>query len=55
VRLLTGRPVMIERGAYPDRVGALVAGMDLEKESITERLEELGIRMCTLIVTASPR
>src|SRR6202011_4363730 len=43
VRLLSGRPVMIERGAYPDRVGVLVAGMDLEKESITERLEELGI------------
>src|SRR5579859_3811666 len=43
VRLLGGRPVMIERGAYPDRVGALVAGMDLEHGSITERLEELGI------------
>ena len=34
---------MIERGAYPDRVGVLVAGMDLEQESITERLEELGV------------
>jgi GntR family transcriptional regulator len=43
VRLLSGRPVMIERGAYPDRVGALVAGMDLEHGSITERLEELGV------------
>ena len=43
VRLLSGRPVMIERGAYPDRVGALVAGMDLEQVSITERLEDLGI------------
>jgi GntR family transcriptional regulator len=43
VRLLSGRPVMIERGAYPDRVGALVAGMDMEAGSITERLEELGI------------
>ena len=42
VRLLSGRPVMIERGVYPDRVGALVAGMDLETGSITERLEELG-------------
>ena len=29
VRLLSGRPVMIERGADPDRVGALVAWMDL--------------------------
>ena len=43
VRLLSGRPVMIERGTYPDRVGALVAGMDMEKGSITERLEELGV------------
>jgi GntR family transcriptional regulator len=43
VRLLSGRPVMVERGAYPDRVGALVAGMDMEWGSITERLEELGI------------
>ena len=43
VRLLSGRPVMVERGAYPDRVGELVAGMDLETGSITERLEELGI------------
>jgi GntR family transcriptional regulator len=43
VRLLSGRPVMIERAAYPDRVGALVAGLDLTRDSITERLEELGI------------
>ena len=43
VRLLSGRPVMIERAYYPDRVGILVAGMDLERESITERLEELGV------------
>jgi GntR family transcriptional regulator len=43
VRLLSGRPVMVERGAYPDQVGALVAAMDLEAGSITERLEELGV------------
>jgi GntR family transcriptional regulator len=43
VRLLSGRPVMVERGAYPDQVGALVAKMDLEAGSITERLEELGV------------
>jgi GntR family transcriptional regulator len=34
---------MIERGVYLDRVGVLVAGMELETDSITERLEELGI------------
>src|SRR6201985_3675167 len=43
VRLLSGHPVMIERGVYPDRVGVLVAGMDLETDSITERLEDLGV------------
>jgi GntR family transcriptional regulator len=44
VRLLDGRPVMIERTTYPDRIGAIVAGMDLDRESITARLEELGTR-----------
>ena len=34
---------MIERGAYRDRVGVLIAGIDLEKDSITGRLEELGV------------
>lgn len=43
VRLLSGRPVMIERTAYPERIGALVAGMDTEHESITHRLQELGV------------
>src|SRR6516164_11314652 len=43
VRLLSDRPVMIERAVYPDRVGVLVAGLDLARDSITERLEELGI------------
>ncbi|MFJ1767617.1 GntR family transcriptional regulator [Amycolatopsis sp. NPDC088138] len=42
VRLLDDVPVMIERTAYPDRIGALVAGMDLDRESVTERLAELG-------------
>ena len=43
VRLLSGRPVMIERAVYPEKVGALVAGLDLTVDSITERLEELGV------------
>jgi GntR family transcriptional regulator len=43
VRLLSGRPVMIERGAYPDAVGMLLADMDLVHDSVTERLEEHGI------------
>ena len=43
VRLLSGEPVMIERTAFPDRVGALVAGIDADQQSIHERLEELGV------------
>jgi GntR family transcriptional regulator len=43
VRTLSGRAVMIERGAFPDRVGALLANMDLEHGSVTERLEEHGL------------
>ena len=43
VRLLSGRPVMLERAAYPEKVGVLVAGFDLGVDSIAERLEELGV------------
>jgi GntR family transcriptional regulator len=43
VRLLSGRPVMVERAAYPDQVGTLVAEMDLTVDSITERLEAFGV------------
>ena len=43
VRLLSGRPVMVERASYPDEVGALLAGFDLTVDSITERLEGLGV------------
>jgi GntR family transcriptional regulator len=43
VRLLSDRPVMVERASYPDQVGELVAGMDLTVDSITERLEGFGI------------
>ena len=34
---------MVERAVYPDKVGVLVAGLDLTRDSITERLEELGV------------
>jgi GntR family transcriptional regulator len=43
VRTLSGRPVMIERTTYPERIGALVASMDTEHDSITDRLRELGV------------
>jgi len=35
--------VMIERSTFPDRVGAMVAGIDLDHESIYERLGQLGV------------
>jgi GntR family transcriptional regulator len=43
VRLLSERPVMLERAVYPEKVGVLVAGLDLTSDSITQRLEELGV------------
>lgn len=43
VRLLSGQPVMVERTAYVERVGALLPGIDLATESITERLAELDV------------
>ena len=43
VRLLDKKPVMIERTAYVERAGMLLSFVDLERESISERLEEHGI------------
>ncbi|WP_194894792.1 GntR family transcriptional regulator [Catenulispora pinisilvae] len=43
VRLLSGRPVMIERTAYVERVGTLLATVDLGRESICDALELFGI------------
>jgi len=43
VRLLDGVPVMIERTAYVERAGLPLSFVDLERESISERLEEHGI------------
>lgn len=43
VRLLSGVPVMIERTAYVERVGMRLSFVDLEQESISDRLEEHGI------------
>lgn len=42
-RLLGDAPVMIERTAYVERAGLLLSFVDLERESISERLEEHGI------------
>jgi GntR family transcriptional regulator len=53
VRLLSGRPVMIERTAYPERIGALVASMDADRQSITQRLGELGVLFANAAHTLS--
>jgi GntR family transcriptional regulator len=43
VRLLSGRPVMIERTSYVERVGGLLSTVDLDRESICDALELFGI------------
>ncbi|HVP75801.1 MAG TPA: GntR family transcriptional regulator [Gaiellaceae bacterium] len=43
VRMLGGTPVMIERTTFIESVGRLVAGVDLESDSIYARLAEQGI------------
>jgi GntR family transcriptional regulator len=42
LRTLAGRPVMVERTAYPPAVGALVALMPPDAVSVSERLEREG-------------
>ncbi|MGH3509147.1 MAG: GntR family transcriptional regulator [Nocardioidaceae bacterium] len=44
VRLLDGRPVMVERTTLPDAVGRLLADVDPEDGSITSALEGRGVR-----------
>jgi GntR family transcriptional regulator len=45
VRLLSGRPVMIERTAFPARIASLVAGADLGDGSIYEHLARHGVEV----------
>lgn len=44
VRLLDGRPVMVERTTFPDEVGRLLVHEDAETGSITTALEAHGVR-----------
>jgi GntR family transcriptional regulator len=43
VRLLGRAPVMVERTLFPEHVGRLVAGIDLEADSIYARLADEGV------------
>jgi GntR family transcriptional regulator len=42
LRYISGEPAMLERTTYPEDLGGIVAGMDLEHDSITEGLTALG-------------
>jgi GntR family transcriptional regulator len=42
LRLISSSPAMVERTAYPEDLGRIVATMDLEHESITEHLSGVG-------------
>ncbi|MFC1431624.1 GntR family transcriptional regulator [Streptacidiphilus sp. N1-3] len=43
LRLLDGRPAMVERTAYPQAVGELVAPLPADTVSVTEQLERVGV------------
>ena len=43
LRLLDGRPVMVERTVYPQAVGELVARLPADTVSVTEQLEAQGV------------
>ena len=43
LRMLDGKPVMIERSSYPEPIGKLLRGCDLDRESVTDRLAARGI------------
>src|SRR5215470_12545441 len=42
LRLMNDKPAMVERSAYPADIGRIVAGLDLERDSVTERLAAEG-------------
>jgi len=43
LRTLSGRPVMVERTTYPNSVGALVAQMPADADSVTDLLAQHGV------------
>mgnify|MGYP006268145291 CR=1 FL=1 len=47
VRLLDGAPVMVERAAYPEAIGALLVEADLEAGSVYATLAERGIAVAS--------
>ena len=43
LRTLDGQPMMVERSSYPEPIGKLLRGCDLDRESVTDRLAARGI------------
>ena len=43
LRLLSGRPAMLERTTYPEAVGTIVEGLATDTVSVTEFLERAGV------------
>ena len=43
IRLLDGRPVLVERAVYPEAIGALLVEADLERGSVYEALAASGV------------
>jgi len=56
VRYADGEPLLVERSAMPRAVGALVAGLDLERDSIYTELQRRGVTFATAhqIIDALP-
>lgn len=47
LRLLDGLPVMVERAAYPEHIGALLIDADLETGSVYAALAEHGVEVAS--------
>lgn len=47
IRLADGEPLLIERTAFPETVGALLRGVDLEQRSVYEALAEQGVTVAS--------
>jgi GntR family transcriptional regulator len=49
LRTVDGQPVMIERSNYPQEIGQILRGCDLDRESTTEKLAERGIEFASAL------
>jgi GntR family transcriptional regulator len=47
IRLADGEPLLIERTAFPEAIGALLRGVDLERQSVYAELAERGVTVAS--------